>query len=101
MLAYVNLWELITTLDCDRQRDLPNSDKCRAIREAAHKTTRPAFGTELSLEVHSDGTWTIRIFPHDAEDHREVSLSVSPDGRVSVTRNMAQDGIRDCRQVSF
>ncbi|RJQ25701.1 hypothetical protein C4577_04885 [Candidatus Parcubacteria bacterium] len=94
--AYVNLWELITTVS-SKNKDLPNQEKCEKIRERAG--LRRSFGSELSLEINDFGVWTIKVFHHQVND--EITLSVNPDGRVSVTRLKHEDGITERRTLSF
>ncbi len=97
-MQIVNLWELITTV---AGRDLPNSDKCQAIKELCGVV--PGFGTELTLTVNDDGSWEIRVFPHDDENYggNEISLLIYVSGALVIKRKRVRDGVWEERQLSF
>ena len=93
-VAYVNLWELITTVAA--MNETPNASNCQDILDM--KDAR--FGTELSFEITEYGMWIITIFDH--EDHtKKIVLHVSPTGAVNVLRNRSVGDITESRSVSF
>ena len=92
-MAYVNLWALITTV---ASLDRPDSEKCRAIKVL----NGPGFGTELSLEIVDNGTWTIEVFDHEDSDSK-VTLAIQPNGNLTVTRCRTIHDVCETRTVSF
>lgn len=99
MSAYVNLWELITTV-ARSKHDLPNGERCKAIEEACGRNR--SFATELSLEVDDRGRWTVTLFHHEDPHGDTVELTVEPDGLVGVTRiRNSLAGICDRRTIAF
>ena len=95
-MAKVNLWELITSC---AQKDNPNLDNCRAIKNAAGQ--HPGFGNELQLEITENGDWIIRVFTCNPDCTDKVKLSILSCGHTVIIRDRTRNGIAELRSISF
>ena len=94
-MAYVNLWQLITTV---ASTDKPDAKKCQEIQEICGRTHK--FVTELSLEVNEQGDWKVKLFDHENPEFY-VELTITPQGKVKLTRNRLIDDMVENRTVEF
>lgn len=96
-MAYVNLWELITTV-AHNKHDLPNREKCEAIQQYAGAYR--AFASELSLEIGEDGYWTVTVFKYE-DPTQYISIKVAPNGTVILTRGRSMDDLYEERKITL
>lgn len=94
LVAEVDLWGLITSA---ANKDLPNSQQCKELKEMCAKAH--GFVSELTLKVNEYGTWEVRLFQHDGDN--AVTLAVSPNGRVNCERQRSDCDLTEHRSVSF
>ena len=95
-MAYVNLWELITTVGSPT-RDLPNMKNCQEVESLAGKGAFCGM-QELSLEV-TEHAWKVSLFPAETGDR--VELTVDRWGHITICRLRERDGIIESRELRF
>ncbi len=94
---HINLWSAMTSL---KGKDLSQSDAAEKVVKMADTTN--GFASELSLEVDEYGTWRVRLFSHDDDNHDFVEISLTSAGAVKVTRDMALSlGINEKRSIKM
>ena len=93
----INLWSAMTSL---KGRDLASSDAAEKVVKMADTTC--GFASELSLEVDEHGTWRVRLFSHDDNNHGFVELALNRHGSVTVTRDMPlSSGVSEKRSINM
>ena len=101
--ASINLWECLTALQRQHEKDPDNSlgihaDAAEMVRQCS---LAGGFGSELTLDVDEFGTWHIRIFHHQSENGECVELSVWRHGAVKVERVTMNRDVKDTRVIRF
>ena len=94
-MAYVNLWELITTVSSSKH-DLPRRAECEEIKNKIG----PRFGGELSLDIDDHGRWVVKVFNY-TDSTQFVEMAINPDGFTRVTRGRSSGDIYEERTISF
>jgi hypothetical protein len=98
---YVNLWECMTTIGSNKNKEVSNHEKCKALQEMCGQVR--SFGDELSLTVDEMGNWMVEIFHHERQGDEGVKFTVAKSGRVTATRKTYDEssGLGETRSVSF